>query len=325
MKKGRDRSRQGGRQPHKPRNGGRGGRGAPRHFRPARDARPPRREPSRAPVIDDRFRREHQPASGPPAHERPQVEGRRAVLEALRAGVEIKRVRFAKTPEPSPTLAAILEEARARRVLAETVEPEALDAMSQTGRHQGVIAEIVLPKELTLEALLERTAASGVPPFFVVLDGVEDPQNLGAIARSAEAAGATALILPERHSAHVSPGSLRASAGAILLLPVAVVPNTARCLEALKAMGIWVAGADQGGEKAYHQASLDGPLALVIGGEHKGLHRLVRERCDFLVNVPLRGRVESLNASAAAAVLLFEIARQREARVAPPNGAPRKP
>jgi 23S rRNA (guanosine2251-2'-O)-methyltransferase len=226
---------------------------------------------------------------------------------------------------PSAALERILAEARARHVLVEEVDPEALDAQSVTGRHQGVIAQVRLPDPLDLDSLLAKTQQAGAQPFFVVLDGVEDPQNLGAIARSAEAAGANGLILPERHSAHVSPGSLRASAGAIILLPVVIVKNTARCLEALKAQGVWVAGADPAGEKVYHQASLGGPLALVIGGESRGLHRLVRDRCDFLVKVPLYGRVESLNASAAAAVLLFEIARQRGAGDAGPKQHPANP
>ena len=269
---------------------------------------------------DDRFRREHRPAAGQGlAGGRPQVEGRRAVLEAFRSGIQILHLRVSDAAEPSPTLEAVFDEARARRVLIEKVPPASLDAQSETGRHQGVIADVVLPEPLSLDELLKLVAERGGDPFFVVLDRVEDPQNLGAIARSAEAAGASGLILPERHSAQVSPGSLRASAGAILMLPVAVVANTTRALETLKARGIWIAGADPEGEKPYHKASLSGPLALVIGGEHRGLHRLVRERCDFLVKVPLEGRVESLNASAAAAVVLFEIARQRAVAASVPE------
>lgn len=295
----------------------RDGRGRPKkHFRFAPERPKPGDRPRGPPDVDDRFRPEHRAA---PVGGRPQVEGRRAVLEALRAGVEVRHLMLSDKAEPSPTLDAIYTEARTRRLTVEKVPPEALDAQSETGRHQGVIAEVVLPASLSLDQVLARAAAAGGDPFFVVLDGVEDPQNLGAIARSAEAAGATAIIVPARHSASVSPGSLRASAGAILLLPVVVVANTAKCLEALKARGIWVVGAHADGEKLYHQASLSGPLALVIGGEHKGLKRLVRERCDFLVRVPLHGRVESLNASAAAAVLLFEVARQRALAAAPPT------
>jgi len=241
------------------------------------------------------------------------------VLEALRAGAEVHRLRVSETAEPTGALAAALDEARARRVIIDKVPAEALDAQSVTGRHQGIIAEVRLTPPLSLEALLARARASGADPFLVVLDGIEDPQNLGAIARSAEAAGAHGLVLAERHSAGISPGSLRASAGALLLLPVAVVPNVARCLEALKAEGVWIAGADVEGGKPYHEASLTGPLALVVGGEARGLHRLVRDRCDFLVTVPLKGKIDSLNASAAAAVVLFEAARQRAAPAPAPK------
>ncbi|HKZ59457.1 MAG TPA: 23S rRNA (guanosine(2251)-2'-O)-methyltransferase RlmB [Candidatus Thermoplasmatota archaeon] len=239
------------------------------------------------------------------------VEGRRAVLEALRAGAEVSHLRVAASAEPSRVLDEVVEEARQRRLFVERVPSEVLDALSETGRHQGVIADVRLPEALSVEGLYEKACQGGREPFLVVLDGVEDPQNLGAIARSAEAAGAHGLIVPIRNAAGISPGSLRASAGALLLLPVAEAPNTARALEWLKGKGVWVAGADPEGGRPYHEASLTGPLALVIGGEARGLHRLVRERCDFLVSIPLKGRVESLNASAAAAILLFEAARQR--------------
>jgi 23S rRNA (guanosine2251-2'-O)-methyltransferase len=241
-----------------------------------------------------------------------QVEGRRAVLEALRAGLQIAHLRVSTRSEPSALLTELLEEARARRVRVERVPPEALDVVSQTGRHQGVIAQARLRAPLSLELLLERARKLGPDPFLVVLDAVEDPQNLGAIARSAEAAGAHGLVLSERRSAGISPGSLRASSGALLLLPVAEVPNTARALEWLKSQEVWVAGTVPEGGVPYHDAKLGGALAVVIGSESKGLKRLVRDRCDFLVTIPLAGRVGSLNASAAAAVVLLEVARQRK-------------
>ncbi len=220
-------------------------------------------------------------------------------------------MRVALTAEPSRVLDEAMEEARRRHLFVERVPAEVLDAISETGRHQGVIAEVRLPPPVSLEALYAKACEGGREPFLVVLDGVEDPQNLGAIARSAEAAGAHGLVLPERRSAGISPGSLRASAGALLLLPVAEAPNTVRALEWLKGKGVWIGGAHPEGGRPYHEASLTGPLTLVIGGEARGLHRLVRERCDFLVSIPLKGRIESLNASAAAAVVLFEAARQR--------------
>jgi 23S rRNA (guanosine2251-2'-O)-methyltransferase len=272
-----------------------------------------RRRARRGPPPDDRNRRVHGPKPAPSRQaDHGQVEGRRAALEAVRAGAEVRRLRVAEGAETSATVRKLLDEAKARHLLVERVPTDVIDAQSQTGRHQGVIAEVRLPTPLSLEDLLARAREGGREPFLVVLDGIEDPQNVGAIARSAEAAGAHGLVLPERRSAGISPGSLRASAGALILLPVAEVRNVARALESLKAQGVWIAGADPSGGKPYHEASLSGPIALVIGGEARGLHRLVRDRCDFLVSVPLRGRIESLNASAAAAVLMFEIARQRD-------------
>jgi 23S rRNA (guanosine2251-2'-O)-methyltransferase len=246
------------------------------------------------------------------------------VLEALRAGSDVRRLRVYQGASPSSAIDAILEEARARRVLVERVPGEVLDAVSGTGRHQGVIAEVRLPAPLDIEELLAHARKDGQDPFLVVLDGIEDPQNVGAIARSAEAAGAHGLVLAERKAAGVSPGAMRASAGALLLLPVSVVPNIARALEWLKSQGVWVAGTAADAPKAYFDADLKGPMAIVVGSESRGLHRLVRDRCDFVVGIPLRGRIESLNASAAAAIVLFEAARQRVAGPgpAPPAAAP---
>jgi 23S rRNA (guanosine2251-2'-O)-methyltransferase len=239
------------------------------------------------------------------------VEGRRATLEALRSGAKVMRVRVSQRVEPNAVIDEVLQEARRRHVIVERVEPEVVDALSVTGHHQGVVAEVVPPEPVELERLLEIAAAKGQDPFLVLLDGVEDPQNLGAIARSAEAAGAHGIIITEKHAAGVGPGALRASAGALLLMPTAVVSSAARALEKLKAQGVWVAGAVPEGGKPYHTCDLKGPIVVVIGSEAKGLHRLAQERCDFLMSIPVRGRVESLNASAAAAVLLFEAARQR--------------
>src|SRR3972149_1320033 len=282
------------------------GRGRPRDARTYRGAAPPG-----LPMKEQHRRRNRGPPArggegrrGPPprAHLVPGrahvaagpsgptfVEGRRAVLEALRAGAEVSHLRVAASAEPSRVLDEVVEEARQRRLFVERVPSEVLDALSETGRHQGVIADVRLPEALSVEGLYEKACQGGREPFLVVLDGVADPQNLGAIARSAEAAGAHGLIVPIRNAAGISPGSLRASAGALLLLPVAEAPNTARALEWLKGKGVWVAGADPEGGRPYHEASLTGPLALVIGGEARGLHRLVRERCDFLASIPLPG------------------------------------
>ncbi len=245
--------------------------------------------------------------------ERLQVEGRRAALEALRSGAKVLRVRVSQRAEPSALLDQVAAEARARGVIVERVAPEVLDALTSTGHHQGVAADVVPPAPVEIESLLERAAALQQDPFLVLLDGVEDPQNLGAIARSAEAAGAHGLILSEKHSAGVGPGAMRASAGALLLMPHALVSSPARALERLKAKDVWVGGAVPAGGKPYHAYDLKGPLVVVIGSESRGLHRLVQERCDFLMTIPIAGKVGSLNASAAAAVVLFEVTRQRAA------------
>ena len=248
-----------------------------------------------------------------PTEEIIRIEGRRATLEALRSGARVLRVRVSNRAEPSETLAELEREANGRHIRVELVPPSTLETMTSTGHHQGVIADVRAPEPLDLDALLALTMRQNQEPFFVMLDGLQDPQNVGAIARSAEAAGANGLIITEKRAAGITPGAIRASAGALLLLPVAVVPNGAKAIEQLKKAEVWVAGTAATEGKPYSACDFKGRLVLVIGSEGKGLQRLVQDRCDFLVSIPLKGRVESLNASAAAAIVLFEAARQRAA------------
>ena len=228
------------------------------------------------------------------------VGGRRAVLESIRSGAAREIAVSARAP--SAGLSEVLEAAEAAGVRVRTVDPRELDGLAPD--HHGCVVRVALPRELS-----ERELASsdlGDDPVVVVLDGVTDPQNLGAAARSAEAAGAAMLVTRERRSAGVTSAAVRASAGALLHLPHARVANITRALERLKARGFTVVGLDASAERTIHQEPCPaGPVALVVGAEGRGISRLVRETCDHLVALPMLGRVESLNASAALAAGLF--------------------
>jgi 23S rRNA (guanosine2251-2'-O)-methyltransferase len=234
--------------------------------------------------------------------------GPRAVLEALRAGRRrVRRVLIARGAVPEELVAL----ARARGIPVEVVPREVLDRGARGGTHQGVVAEAEGFAYAGLEDVLTR---GGAAPLLMVLDGIQDPQNLGAILRTAEAAGAHGVIVPRDRAAGVTPAAVRASAGAAEHLPVVRVTNLATSLARLKDAGLWAVGADPAGGTELFRADLTGPLALVVGAEGKGLRSLTRSRCDLLVRIPLGGRVASLNAAAAAAVCLFEAVRQRRAK-----------
>lgn len=242
--------------------------------------------------------------------DREQIEGRNPVLEALRAGRAIDRLLVAEGTRPA-FVEQLLALARGRGVRVEFVERAHLDDLARSRAHQGVLAFSAVREYADLEDILARGAHG--PALIVALDGVEDPQNLGAIIRSCDAAGADGVVLTERRSAPLGPGATKASAGAVEHVPVARVVNLARALETMKRAGLWIFGTDSRGDRVYHEVDLTGPTVVVIGGEGRGLSRLVRERCDFLLRIPMFGRVNSLNASAAAAVVLFEARRQRTA------------
>ena len=240
--------------------------------------------------------------------------GRRAVLEALRSDRPVSRLLVAPGANVRGVVGEILREARARGIVVQTVDRRRLDAMARGLVHQGVAAVVPAVAPVTVDELLERIKDRGEPPFLMVLDGVEDPHNLGAVIRTAEAAGAHGIIVPKRRAAGLSPVVIRASAGATAHLPVAQAGNLVAALERLKAQGVWVVGADPAGAERYDTAALTPPIALVVGGENRGLHRLVRERCDRVVRIPLHGRVASLNVSVAAALLLYEVTRHLDGK-----------
>ena len=238
------------------------------------------------------------------------VEGRNAVMEALRSGVTLDKV-YIQKGETDKTLGHIASTAREAGAVVVDADRRKLDAMSRTRAHQGVIALTAVREYVPVEDLLARARERGEPPLLVVCDGITDPGNLGAILRSAECAGAHGVILPKRRSAGLTAVVAKTSAGAVAHIPVARTANLSALLKELKKQGVWVYGAAAEGSAPMYRTDFKGPTALVIGSEGEGLSRLVRETCDALVSIPLRGMVESLNAGAAAAVLLYEAVRQR--------------
>jgi len=237
-----------------------------------------------------------------------QIEGRHPVREALAGGRAIRKVLVARSARTS--LQEIVALALGRHVPVQEVDPRWLDRIARSRTHQGVIALAAVRPAADVADLLARAQARGEAPLLVLLDGIQDPQNTGAIIRVAEAAGAHGVVIPARRAAGLSAAVARASAGAVEHLPVAQVTNLARTIAELKRQGIWVAGADPAGADLY-ATELAPPLAVVIGGEGRGLSRLVREACDYLVRIPMAGHIASLNAATAAGIVLFEIRRRQ--------------
>ena len=231
------------------------------------------------------------------------IEGRNAVTEALRAGTAIDKL-YAAKGGTDHTLSRIIAQAKKAGVVVVEADRRKLDAMSETHSHQGVIAVAAAQSYATVEDILEKAAAAGEPPLVVVCDEISDPHNLGAIIRTAECAGAHGVIIPKRRSAGLTAVVAKTSAGAVSYLPVARVPNIPALLKDLQKKGLWVFGTAAGGSVSLYDADLRSPAAIVIGSEGDGMGRLVGECCDFLVGIPMKGRINSLNASAAAAVLL---------------------
>ena len=239
--------------------------------------------------------------------------GRHAVLEALRAGQPVSRVLVSRAAHGPGPLREIFEIARRRGVPVQQVDARRLEALAHGLPHQGVAALTAAQALVDLDDVLDVARRRGEQPLLIVLDGIEDPQNLGAIIRTAEAAGAHGVVIPRRRAAGLTPAVARAAAGATAHLAVAGVTNVVAALERLKQAGVWAVGADPGAPDPYDAGALEPPVAIVMGAEGRGLHRLVRERCDRLVHIPLRGQVRSLNVSVAAALLLYEAARPRHA------------
>ena len=238
------------------------------------------------------------------------IEGRNAVIEALRSGTAIDKI-YLQKGETDKTLGHIASRARAAGTVVVEADRRKLDAMSRTHAHQGVIALASVREYVSVESILRSAREKGEAPLLVVCDEISDPHNLGAIIRTAYCAGAHGVIIPKRRSAGLTSVVAKTSAGAVSYLPVARVPNLPALLKELKSQGVWVFGTAAGGTTDLYHVDLKGPAAIVIGSEGEGMSRLVEENCDFLVSIPMKGGLNSLNASAAAAVLLYEAVRQR--------------
>jgi len=235
--------------------------------------------------------------------------GRNPVLEALKSERDINKIWIAEGSQRG-AMQQIIQLAKQNGVLVQYVPKKKIDQMAE-GNHQGVIAQVAAYKYYEVTELFKRAAEKSEPPFFLILDELEDPHNLGSIMRTADAVGAHGIIIPKRRSVGLTATVAKASTGAIEHIPVARVTNLARTIEELKKQGVWIVGTDAKGSDDYR--SLDGtmPIALVIGSEGKGIGRLILEKCDFLVRLPMKGKVTSLNASVAASLLMYEVYRKR--------------
>ncbi|MGI6070253.1 MAG: 23S rRNA (guanosine(2251)-2'-O)-methyltransferase RlmB [Blautia sp.] len=238
-----------------------------------------------------------------------QIEGRNAVLEAFRSGRFVDKLYVLDGCQDGP-VRTILREAKKSDAIINFVPKERLDQLTQTGTHQGVIAQVAAYDYASVEDILENARKKGEPPFIFLLDGIEDPHNLGAIIRTANLSGAHGVIIPKRRAVGLTATVARTSAGALNYTPVAKVTNLGSTIESLKKEGMWFVCADMDGQKMY-DLDLTGPMGLVIGNEGEGVSKLVREKCDFTASIPMHGDIDSLNASVAAGVLAYEIVRQR--------------
>ena len=238
------------------------------------------------------------------------IEGRNAVIEALRTQTNIDKI-YIQRGETDKTLGHIASKARAAGIVVVEADRRKLDGMSRTKSHQGVVAVSAVREYASVEDILAAARDKGEAPLIVVCDELSDPHNLGAVIRTAECAGAHGVVIPKRRSAGLTAIVAKTSAGAVSYLPVARVANLTSLLKELKKEGLWVFGTAADGNTSLYDADLKGPAVIVIGSEGDGMGRLVREQCDFLVSIPMRGRLNSLNASAAAAVVLYEAVRQR--------------
>lgn len=237
------------------------------------------------------------------------IEGRNAVIEAFRSGKTIDKLYILDGCQDGPVM-TIKREAKKQGTMMKFVDKERLDQMSETGKHQGVIAVAAAYEYAEIEDLFALAEKKGEAPFFILLDNIEDPHNLGAIIRTANLAGAHGVIIPKNRAVGLTATVARTSAGALNYTPVAKVTNLARTIEDLKEKGMWFVCADMGGESMY-RLNLTGPIGLVIGNEGEGVSRLVKEKCDYIASIPMKGDIDSLNASVAAGVLAYEIVRQR--------------
>jgi 23S rRNA (guanosine2251-2'-O)-methyltransferase len=242
-----------------------------------------------------------------------QIEGRNPVLEALRAGRSINKILISNDIERHSAIAEILHLAKERKIPVEWLSPEILRTKISTRSPQGVIAYASAKEYVDVHDLLDITRSRNEPAFYVMLDGLEDPQNLGAIIRTADASGVHGVIIPQRRAVGLTGVVAKTSAGAIEYVPVARVVNLNNAIKTLKENNIWVIGIDQGVKRTFTEIDFKLPTVIVIGGEGKGLSRLVKENCDEVASIPMKGKISSLNASVAAAVAMYEVLRQRSA------------
>jgi len=240
-----------------------------------------------------------------------QIEGRNPVLEALRAGRSMNKILISNDVERHSAIAEILHLAKERKVPVEWLSPEILKTKSSTRSPQGVIAYVSAKDYLDIHDLLNISKNKGESAFYVMLDGLEDPHNLGAIIRTADASGVHGVIIPQRRAVGLTVTVAKTSAGAIEYVPVARVVNLNNAIKMLKENNIWVIGIDQGGKRSFIEIDFKLPTAIVIGGEGKGISRLVKENCDEVVSIPMKGKISSLNASVAAGITMYEVLRQR--------------
>lgn len=239
------------------------------------------------------------------------IEGRNPIIEALKNNRPIEKIMVNKASKEG-SIKKILAMAKENKVIIQEVDRHKLDEMSESHAHQGVIAITSDYRYYDLDEILEIPKEKGEDPFFILLDGITDPHNLGSIIRTADAVGAHAVIIPKRRSVQITPIVAKASAGAVEYLPVCKVTNIVNTIKTLKENGLWIAAVDMDGQTFYQQ-NLGGPLGLVVGSEGEGISRLVKQNCDFTVSMPMSGNVTSLNASVAGGILLYEVYRQRNA------------
>lgn len=237
------------------------------------------------------------------------IEGRNAVIEAFRSGKTIDKLYVLDGCKDGPVM-TIIREAKKTDTIIRYVDREILDRLSKTGHHQGVVANAAAYDYAEVEDILNAAREKGEPTFVFILDGIEDPHNLGAIIRTANLAGAHGVIIPKRRAVGLTATVAKTSAGALNYTPVAKVTNLSATIEELKKEGLWFVCADMGGETMYN-LNLTGPIGLIIGNEGEGVSRLVKEKCDYVASIPMKGNIDSLNASVAAGVLAYEIVRQR--------------
>lgn len=238
------------------------------------------------------------------------IEGRNPVLEALKAGREINKILVASGASEG-SIKQILAMAKDKKVIVQKVERSKLDSLSESDNHQGVIAYVAAYDYQDLDEVMDRVEAEGREPFVVICDEINDPHNLGSIIRTANAVGADCVIIPKRRSVGITAVVAKTSAGAIEYVPVCRVNNLSQTIEKLKERGLWVAAADMDGTSEHFKANLKGKMAIVVGSEGAGISRLVKEHCDYVVRIPMKGAVTSLNASVAASILMYEVFRQR--------------